>query len=33
VLYELDHLAGVLPWLNVIYQGVKVRFIQDRETS
>jgi selenocysteine lyase/cysteine desulfurase len=30
LLYELDHPAGVLPWLNVIDQGVKVRFIQDR---
>jgi selenocysteine lyase/cysteine desulfurase len=33
VLYELDHPAGVLPWLNVIDQGVKVRFIQDRGRS
>lgn len=30
VLYELDHPAGVLPWLNVIDQGVKIRFIEDR---
>ena len=30
VLYELDHPAGVLPWLNVIEEGVHVRFIRDR---
>jgi selenocysteine lyase/cysteine desulfurase len=30
VVYELDHPAGVLPWLNVMDQGVRVRFIEDR---
>ena len=30
ILYELDHPAGVFPWLNLSDQGVKVRFIEDR---
>ena len=30
VLYELDHPAGVFPWLNLGGRGVKVRFIEDR---
>ena len=30
VLYELDHPAGVFPWLNLADRGVKVRFIKDR---
>jgi cysteine desulfurase / selenocysteine lyase len=30
VLYELDHPAGVFPWLNLAGRGVKVRFIKDR---
>lgn len=30
VLYELDHPAGVFPWLNLSDRGVKVRFIKDR---
>jgi selenocysteine lyase/cysteine desulfurase len=30
ILYELDHPACVLPWLNVADHGVKVRFIRDR---
>src|SRR5947209_11136370 len=33
VLYELDHPAGVLPWLNVMDEGVKVRFVEDRGRS
>ena len=30
VLYELDHPAGVLPWMNLARRGVKVRFVKDR---
>ena len=30
ILYELDHPAGVFPWLNLADRGVKVRFIKDR---
>ena len=30
VLYELDHPAGVFPWLNLADRGVRVRFIKDR---
>ena len=30
VLYELDHPAGVFPWLNLAARGVKVRFVKDR---
>jgi len=30
VLYELDHPAGVFPWLNLADRGVKVSFIKDR---
>src|SRR5260370_25334143 len=30
VLYELDHPAGVFPWLNRADRGVKVSFITDR---
>jgi selenocysteine lyase/cysteine desulfurase len=30
VLYELDHPAGVFPWLNLADRGVMVRFIKDR---
>lgn len=30
VLYELDHPAGVFPWMNLAGRGVKVRFIKDR---
>jgi len=30
VLYELDHPAGVFPWLNLAGRGVKVRFVNDR---
>jgi cysteine desulfurase/selenocysteine lyase len=30
ILYELDHPAGVFPWLNLSDRGVKVRFIKDR---
>ncbi len=30
VLYELDHPAGVFPWLNLADRGVKVIFIKDR---
>ena len=30
VVYELDHPAGVLPWLNLADQGVQVRMIRDR---
>ena len=30
VLYELDHPAGVFPWLNLADRGVRVRFIRDR---
>jgi selenocysteine lyase/cysteine desulfurase len=30
VLYELEHPAGVLPWMNLADRGVHVRFIKDR---
>ena len=30
ILYELDHPAGVFPWLNLAARGVSVRFIKDR---
>jgi selenocysteine lyase/cysteine desulfurase len=30
VVYELDHPAGVLPWLNLARRGVQVRFLRDR---
>jgi cysteine desulfurase/selenocysteine lyase len=30
VVYELDHPAGVLPWLNLARRGVRVRFLRDR---
>ena len=30
VLYELDHPAGVFPWMNLAGRGVKVRFVKDR---
>jgi selenocysteine lyase/cysteine desulfurase len=30
VLYELDHPAGVFPWMNLASRGVKVRFVKDR---
>jgi cysteine desulfurase / selenocysteine lyase len=30
VLYELDHPAGVFPWMNLADRGVQVRFIKDR---
>lgn len=30
VLYELDHPAGVFPWLNLASRGVNVRFVKDR---
>ena len=30
VLYELDHPAGVFPWLNLAGRGVNVRFVKDR---
>jgi cysteine desulfurase / selenocysteine lyase len=30
VVYELDHPAGVFPWMNLADQGVQVRFIEDR---
>ena len=29
ILYEVDHPAGVLPWLNLSDRGVKVRFVRD----
>jgi cysteine desulfurase/selenocysteine lyase len=31
VVYELDHPAGVLPWLNLGSRGVAVRFVRDRQ--
>lgn len=30
ILYELDHPAGVFPWLNLAARDVKVRFVRDR---
>ncbi|HET7466452.1 MAG TPA: aminotransferase class V-fold PLP-dependent enzyme [Candidatus Dormibacteraeota bacterium] len=30
VLYELDHPAGVFPWMNLADRGVKIRFVKDR---
>lgn len=30
VLYELDHPAGVFPWMNLAGRGVKVRLVKDR---
>lgn len=30
VLYELDHPAGVFPWMNLAGRGVKIRFVKDR---
>ena len=29
IVYELDHPAGVLPWLNLAGEGVKIRFVRD----